>query len=212
MQHLRITDQSFAHGPIGQGLLEPLLQAAPYTLRSLQLCVEWGAHLSDLPQLLALARVCFPDLAKLVLNTSDRAFGFHQAAQEQPGATAEQLEARLLQGIIAGVTGLAGTLTELKLDMPAVALTSLGALTALRQLRRCEVVSGNYESTLHVPALSQFPCLEEFKLCAHRVKVRLGAVVCASGCWAWVGWAVWSHAARCVNVDTLVFYGGVSPT
>ncbi len=138
------------------------MQAAPCTLRSLTVCMDWGPHMSDLPQLLALARVCFPSLARLDPNTSEYAFGSHEAAQGQPGATAEELEARLLHGVFAGMTALAGTLTELKLDMPAVALTSLAPLTALHQLRRLRVRSRDFHVPLQMPAPAQFPCLEEF--------------------------------------------------
>ncbi len=77
MQHLCIVDQSFA-----QGVIEPLLQAAPCTLRSLQLCMDWGVHLSGLPQLLTLARVCFPSLVRLELTIAENYHDFGQAAEE----------------------------------------------------------------------------------------------------------------------------------
>ncbi len=78
--------------------------------------------------------------------------------------TAAQLEAQLASQTIGGVAGLAGTLTELKLNMPTVTLTSIAPLAALRRLRRLRVASGDSHVPLLMPAPAQYPCLEEFDL------------------------------------------------
>lgn len=154
VRHLRITDESVA-----QGVIEPLVQAVPCTLRALQLSLLWVAHLSDLPQLLGIARQRFAALARLELRATQRADNFDEAAQQQPGVTAAQAEARLLDGMLAGVAGLAGSLTELKLHMPAVQLPSLAPLMSLSKLRRLAVRSHNWKAPRQVPALAQLPCL-----------------------------------------------------
>ncbi|KAI7838209.1 hypothetical protein COHA_008003 [Chlorella ohadii] len=160
VRHLDITDLAAV-----QPVLEPLMQAAPCALQSLQLHLEWGPHLSGLPQQLALARARYTSLARLELDISDEyAYSFGQAAQQQPGASAAQLKARLLGGIVAGVAGLARTLTELKLRIPPAGLPSLAPLTALRRLRRLDVASCNELTPLLTPAPAQFPCLEEYSM------------------------------------------------
>ncbi len=169
VRHLRITDQAVA-----EGVFQPLMRAAPCTLRSLQLSTERRAHLSELPQLLALARERFTSLGRLELTVTQRT---HQSrpAQQQPWLAAQQLEATLLASVLDGVAALAGSLTWLKLYMPPVQLPSLAPLTALRRLRWLEVVAGNIETPLQMPALHQFLCLEEFDLHGPSMEASLGA-------------------------------------
>ncbi|PRW33566.1 carboxypeptidase N subunit 2-like [Chlorella sorokiniana] len=161
VQHLRVVDDSVA-----QGMVEPLLRAAPCTLRSLSLQTRWGPHLSQLPAFLALENGCCASLARFELSAQERAGSFDPAAHPLalPGPTAGRLEAQLLADLIASVAGLAGSLVELKLSLKCVELPSLAPLAALRRLRRLEVagVSCRVEQPAPVPA--QFPCLEEYDL------------------------------------------------
>lgn len=149
VRHLHIANDSYK-----PGMLEPLMRAAPHTLRSLQLRTGWGPHSRDQPQLLALARVRCPSLASLDLDLTGDRHRRDPAAEEQ----------RLLASVVEGLAGLAGSLTELRLYMPPVQLHSLEALAALRRLRRLVVFISFTPSPLRMPAPALFPCLEAFAM------------------------------------------------
>lgn len=149
---------------VAQGLMQLLLQAVPCTLRSLHLRMRWGTHMEALPQLLALARSRFASLERLELSAPARVGHVGLAALQQPALAAAQQEVRLVESMLAGIAALAGTLTVLKLSVPAVPLPTLAPLTALQRLRQLVVASSTLPVRMRVPALAQFPCLEQFEL------------------------------------------------
>lgn len=159
VQELHVADRLVA-----QGMMQPLLQAAPCTLRSLHLSMLWGAHMASLPQLLALSRTRFGSLGRLQLSANERLNNFGQHAQQQAGVPAAQQEGQLLDAVIAGVTALSGTLTELQWNTPGVEVLSLAPLTALQRLLRLEVAGCSTQARQQVPAPAQFSRLEEFDL------------------------------------------------
>ncbi len=143
-------------------MTEPLMRAAPCTLPALSLSMCFGALFRDVPPLLALARVCFPSLASLELNTTAGHLlcDFARPDLEDMDEPAAQRETALMGSVVASVKALAGTLTELSLLMSPDIPVCLVPLAALRRLRRLRVRSRCCEHLLRMPAPAQFPCLE----------------------------------------------------
>ncbi|KAI7843023.1 hypothetical protein COHA_003355 [Chlorella ohadii] len=122
-------------------MTEPLMRAAPCTLPALSLSMCFGALFRDVPPLLALARVCFPSLASLELNTTAGHLlcDFARPDLEDMDEPAAQRETALMGSVVASVKALAGTLTELSLLMSPDIPVCLVPLAALRRLRRLRV-------------------------------------------------------------------------
>lgn len=148
--------------------MEPLLRAAPCTLRSLALGMP---HLSSLPQLLALARSRFTALATLEVVSTNSMWHFGVAEKD----VTQQQVAHVWRDIFLETTAMASTLTELQLQLQFTLLPPLAPLSALQRLRRL-TVCGSHAKLLHPPPLDQFPCLEDYEF-ANILHVQVGAGV-----------------------------------